>query len=94
MAHATNAFTDTREGETNTHVRQASWEMCRDAARLCETVSEFVESGSLAAAQKQTTSKEIVLWMIPSEAPKALQASEFSELINPMRASCRIPAQH
>ncbi len=33
-------------------------------------------------------------WMTPSEAPKALQASECSELLDPMRASCWISAQH
>ena len=32
--------------------------------------------------------------MTPSEAPKALQASECSELLDPMRASCWISAQH
>ena len=31
--------------------------------------------------------------MTPSEAPKALQASECSELLDPMRASCWISAQ-
>ena len=49
---------------------------------------------SLAVARKQTTSQEILLWMTPSEAPKALQASECSELLDPMRASCWISAQH
>jgi hypothetical protein len=53
-----------------------------------------IEIDTPAAAQKQTTSKEIVLWMTPSEAPKALQASECSELLNPMRASCWISARH
>ena len=47
----------------------------------------------LAAARKQATSKEILLWMTPSEAPKALQASECSELLDPMGASCWISAQ-
>ena len=32
--------------------------------------------------------------MTPSEAPKALQASECSELLDPTRASCWISAQH
>ena len=50
--------------------------------------------GLLAAARKQTASREILLWMTPSEAPKALQASECSELLDPMRASCWISAQH
>ena len=38
--------------------------------------------------------KQILLWMTPSEAPKALQTSECSELLDPMRASCWIFAQH
>ena len=49
---------------------------------------------TLAVARKQATSQEILLWMTPSEAPKALQASECSELLDPMRASCWISAQH
>ena len=48
----------------------------------------------LAAARKLAASREILLWMTPSEAPKALQASECSELLDPMRASCWISAQH
>ena len=48
----------------------------------------------LAVARKLTASREILLWMTPSEAPKALQASESSELLDPMRASCWISAQH
>ena len=48
----------------------------------------------LVEARKLTTSREILLWMTPSEAPKALQASECSELLDPMRASCWISAQH
>ena len=48
----------------------------------------------LVAARKLTTSREILLWMTPSEAPKALQASECSELLDPTRASCWISAQH
>ena len=48
----------------------------------------------LVVAQKQTTSWEILLWMTPSEAPKALQASECSELLDPTRANCWISAQH
>ena len=48
----------------------------------------------LAAARKLTASREMLLWMTPSEAPKALQASECSELLDPMRASCGILAQH
>ena len=48
----------------------------------------------LEEARKLTPSREILLWMTPSEAPKALQASECSELLDPMRASCWIFAQH
>ena len=48
----------------------------------------------LVVAQKQTTSREILLWMTPSEAPKALQASECSELLDPTRANYWISAQH
>ena len=47
----------------------------------------------LVAARKQATSGEILLWMTPSEAPKALQASECSELLDPTGASCWIFAQ-
>ena len=46
------------------------------------------------AACMLTASKEILLWMTPSEAPWALQASECSELLDPLRASCWISAQH
>ncbi len=48
----------------------------------------------LAEARKLTASKEILLWITPSEFPKALQASECSELLDPLRASCWISAQH
>jgi hypothetical protein len=48
----------------------------------------------LARAHKLPATKEILLWMTPSEAPKALQASECSELLDLMRASCWISAQH
>ena len=51
-------------------------------------------SDTLVVARKLTTSREMLLWMTPSEAPKALQASECSELLDPMRASCWISAQH
>ena len=47
----------------------------------------------LAAARKRTASQEILLWMTPSEAPKALQASECSELLDPTGASYWIFAQ-
>ena len=69
---------------------------CQEHARPAhEHISDCLAIAILlAAAQKQATSKEIVLWMTASEAPKALQASECSELLNPMRASCWISAQH
>ena len=48
----------------------------------------------LVAARKQATSEEILLWMTPSEAPKALQASACNELLGPTGANCWIFAQH
>ena len=54
----------------------------------------FIGYQLLVVARKLTTSREMLLWMTPSEAPKALQASECSELLDPMRASCWISAQH
>ena len=54
----------------------------------------FYGGGLLAAARKQAGSREILLRMTPWEAPKALQALERSELLDPMRASCWISAQH
>ena len=62
-------------------------------ARECVTRVMCVRA-LLVDARKQSTSREILLWMTPSEAPKALQASECSELLDPMRASCWISAQH
>ena len=47
----------------------------------------------MVVAQKRTTSREILLWMTPSEAPKALQTSECSELLDPTGASYWIIAQ-
>ena len=41
----------------------------------------------LADARKQPATQEILLWMTPLEAPKALQASECSELLGLMRAN-------
>ena len=58
-----------------------------------QTLPTFYQT-LLAAARRLATSREILLWMTPSEAPKALQASECSELLDPMRASCWISAQH
>ena len=61
-------------------------------ASICVRVGKIVDL--LEEARKLTSSREILLWMTPSEAPKALQASECSELLDPMRASCWIFAQH
>ena len=58
------------------------------------TQKNFLRLTLLVVARKLTTSREMLLWMTPSEAPKALQASECSELLDPMRASCWIFAQH
>ena len=60
----------------------------RESAAVTDTKRTLEE------ARKLTSSREILLWMTPSEAPKALQASECSELLDPMRASCWISAQH
>ena len=54
----------------------------------------LTQQRSLVVARKLTTAREILLWMTPSEAPKALQTSECSDLLDPMRASCWIFAQH
>ena len=62
--------------------------------KMQDTSSVTVLSVWLEVARKLTPSREILLWMTPSEAPKALQASECSELLDPMRASCWIFAQH
>ena len=63
-------------------------------ARLQQPWANSVWCVLLVVARKLTTSREMLLWMTPSEAPKALQASECSELLDPMRASCWISAQH
>jgi hypothetical protein len=63
--------------------------LCSETAR-----KEVARFRVLVVAHKQATSREILLWMTPSEAPKALQASECSELLDPTRANCWISAQH
>ena len=63
------------------------------AERLCLFFFAPFSWYVLVVARKQTTSREILLWMTPSEAPKALQASECSELLDPTGASCWIFAQ-
>ncbi len=67
---------------------------CADAYSADHDALSCLLRSMLAVARKQATSQEILLWMTPSEAPKALQASECSELLDPMRASCWISAQH
>ena len=54
---------------------------------LCLACSNVVyfHGRQLATARKLVASQEILLWMTPSETPKALQASECSELLDPMR---------
>ena len=47
----------------------------------------------LVPARTQTPLSEILLWMTPSEPPRALQASECSELLDPTRANYMILAQ-
>ena len=59
----------------------------RDSKRASASI--FIQI-PLEEARKLTPSWEILLWMTPSEAPNALQASECSELLDPMRVSCWI----
>ena len=67
---------------------------CRTLAGSSKQLLSALCSRELAGARKQPASREILLWMTPSEAPKALQTSECSELLDPMRAILRISAQH
>ena len=48
----------------------------------------------LAEARKLTAPEEILLWLAPSDAPKALQAPERRELPDPTGTSRRILAHH
>ena len=48
----------------------------------------------LAIARKLIAFEEILLWMIQSEAPKALHASDCNELFDPMTTSCWMFAQY
>ena len=70
---------------------QPTWHISRCV--VCIVASGRWEIALLVTARKQMTSGEILLWMTPSEAPKALQASECSELLDPTGASCWIFAQ-
>ena len=59
-----------------------------DEHLLCEVIAKgILVIGNCSEAN-------YLLWMTPSEAPKALQASECSELLDPTRANCWISAQH
>ena len=75
-------------------VRSHLYQLTFSALRLRRRYASHADTAMLVAARKHATAREILLWMIPSEPPKALQASECSELLDPMRASCQIPAQH
>ena len=72
----------------------SSFQTMKNPWRLLFQTFSFHASQLLAIARKLIASKEILLWMTPSEAPKALQASECSELLDPTGASCWIVAQH
>ena len=82
--HQTNQYAMTA---TRCREKRATW--LKTFAKL-----QAIRPQVLVAAQEQATSGEILLWMTPSEAPKALQASECSELLDPTRANCWISAQH
>ena len=68
--------------------RRRNWEGGAAEGRHREQFDLACVMYLLVAARKRTTTGEILLWMIPSEPPKALQTSECSELLDPMRASC------
>ena len=71
---------------------KAIWNQCLATVRTKPGKARWDQC--LATARMQIAAREIVLWTTPSEPPKALQASECSELLDPMRASCLILAQH
>ena len=71
-----------------------AWSSRRRGAVEKQKQSVCVRVCVLVNAQKHITSREILLWMTPSEAPKALQASACNELLGPTGASCWIFAQH
>ena len=48
---------------------------------------------ALGVARKLTPSREILPWMTQSEDPKAVQASECSELIDPRERTAACDAQ-
>ena len=68
-----------------------------EARLLC---SNFREKGYAPATsvfrlprKRELPQSEIMLWTTPEEPPRALQASECRELLDPTRASCLILAQ-
>ena len=80
-----------REGypTTRSRVFQKDARPTREHISDCLAIAIF-----LAVTKKQATSREIALWMTPPGAPRALQASERSELLDPVRARCWISTQH
>ena len=53
----------------------------------------FVAGGDRQLRERELPQPEILLWTTPKEPPRALQASECRELLDPTRASCLILAQ-
>ena len=75
-------------------VRSHLYQLTFPALRLCRRYASHADTVMLVAARKHATAREILLWMIPSEPPKALQASECSELLDPMRVDSETSTQH
>ena len=75
-------------------VQQAPFNALVPVVLILPLLKKIMKGYLLATARTQVAAREIVLWTTPSEPPKALQASECSELLDPMRASCLILAQH
>jgi len=74
----------------------------RDSARESKPeVSEFSRAKNARLTfifrwlprERELPQTEILLWTTPKEPPRALQASECRELLDPTRASCLILAQ-
>ena len=76
--------------EVRSHLYQPTF----PALRLRRRYASHADTAMLVAARKHATAREILLWMIPSEPPKALQASECSELLDPMRVDSETSTQH
>ena len=77
--------------EVRSHLYQPTFPALRLRRRYA---SHQADTAMLVAARKHATAREILLWMIPSEPPKALQASECSELLDPMRVDSETSTQH